>query len=83
MVGKKVQYSVDHATPNREYVTVYLAPSQPGGEPECLNHTVVSEGWASVQNKDAKRAYLKIVLFLLIFLIFYFYEGILFLLLWL
>lgn len=55
VVGKKIQFSVDHTTPNRDYVTVYLAPAQPGGEPECLNHTVVSEGWASIQNKDSKR----------------------------
>lgn len=56
VVGKKIQYAIDHSATNRDYVTVYLAPVG-GQEPECVNHTVVSEGWANVHNKDAKRAY--------------------------
>lgn len=56
-VGKKIQYAIDHSTGTREYVTAYLAPVA-GFDPECINHSVVSEGWAVVHNKDAKRAYL-------------------------
>ena len=55
-VGKQIQYNIDHSAGNREYVTVYLAPVA-GFDPECLNISVVAEGWASVHNKDAKRAY--------------------------
>ena len=54
-VGKKIQFAVDHST-TREYVTAYLAPIA-GFDPECINHSVVTEGWASV-HKDAKRSYL-------------------------
>jgi staphylococcal nuclease domain-containing protein 1 len=55
-IGKKVVFTIDYVNPTtgREYGTVYLVESN-----ECLNHLMISEGWATVfkssTGKEPKR----------------------------